>query len=414
MKVLHINTNDVVGGAARASSGLSKSLRALGVNSSMLVQDKKEENSSVFKINGGLGSKIWRRLVPYFEQFSLECCSRYSGQPWSLNLFPRAVYQDINAKDVDIAHFHWVGGGYFPLYTLRHIQSKIIWTLHDSWLFTGGCHVPYDCKRYETQCGQCPQLKSSFNWDISQLGLKTKKNCILNRDIIFVSPSHWLRNCALNSAVLRHERVEVIPNGVDLSLFRPINKSVARDVLGFPSDAKLILCGAIGAFSDPNKGGDLFLSACTELRDIYADNVELVVFGASNPGIEFKMPLPTRFMGRIHDNITLALLYSAADVFVCPSLQENLPTTVIEASACGTPSVGFSCSGLPEVIEHGETGYLATPYDTADLAHGIRIILDNSMIAASMGQNARLLAEKKFDVKLQAKKYLSLYQNLLC
>ncbi|MDP3443940.1 MAG: glycosyltransferase, partial [Ignavibacteria bacterium] len=172
MKILHLNTNDLVGGAARNALTLSESLFALGVDSSILVQDRKGENPSVLKIKGGIRSKIWQRVVPYWERFVLERYSRYSGQPWSLNCLPRSVYREINAFKPDIVHLHWICGGFIPLFVLHQILGKIVWTLHDSWLFTGGCHIPHDCVGYQSHCGYCPQLGSKVLWDISYAALR--------------------------------------------------------------------------------------------------------------------------------------------------------------------------------------------------------------------------------------------------
>lgn len=412
MKVLHLNTNDTVGGAARTAIRLHKGLRARGVESLFLAQDKQGDDATVLRIGGGKVSQIWRRVVPLLERMRLSIYRDYNGMPWSLNKLPRSVHNDINKLSPDIVHLHWVCGGFLPFSSLAKLQGKVVWTFHDSWPFTGGCHVPYPCLRYREECGQCPQLGSRLVSDISRASLRMKKKFFMRNDITIVTPSKWLRDCVQSSSVLRACHVEVIPNGIDLSLYRPVDKSFARELLGLPKDKLLILAGAVGALSDPNKGGEQLISAIENLSLDFQREVELVIFGTSSLENIATLPIPARSMGRLHDDFSLVLLYSAADVFVCPSIQENLPTTVIEASACGTPSVAFSTSGLPDVIRHNETGYLARPFDTVDLANGISWILKDSSRNIELGRKARLMAEECFDIRSQSERYLNLYKNV--
>ena len=238
-------------------------------------------------------------------------------------------------------------------------------------------------------------------------------NCIPNTkyQIALVSPSTWLGQCASQSTVFKNCTITTIPNTIDTNTYTPINVNTARQLLNLPEKTKILLFGAASATSDPRKGYDLLKSALTQLsQNINISNIMLVVFGASHGNEDCNSPFQIRYMGKLHDELTLRLLYSAADVFICPSREDNLPNTIIEASACATASVGFDTCGIPDLIEHGVTGALAKPFDTKSLASAI----ENALIhSTEYGKNARKKAEQTYNETKISKHYLKLYRKRL-
>jgi glycosyltransferase involved in cell wall biosynthesis len=204
--------------------------------------------------------------------------------------------------------------------------------------------------------------------------------------------------------------VTVIPNPLDLNTFRPIDRLLARQLLNLPQERQLILFGAFGGSDDPRKGSDLLLAALNWLKITGLQNMELVVFGQSPPLQEPQLGFPIRYSGHLHDDVSLALLYSAVDVFVAPSRQDNLPNTVVEAIACGTPSVTFNIGGMPDIIKHQVSGYLARPNDIQDLASGIKWVLEEQAQTNRLGSAARQSAEALFHPQLIAQQYRDIYQ----
>jgi glycosyltransferase involved in cell wall biosynthesis len=206
--------------------------------------------------------------------------------------------------------------------------------------------------------------------------------------------------------------ISVIPNLIDTDTFKPILRQIAREVLNLPQESKLILFGAIGGTKDPNKGWDLLESA---LRKAAKDlsNAEAVIFGELEPQRPPLLGMPMHWMGHLHDDATLALLYSAADALVVPSRQENLPQCGTEAQACGCPVVAFDATGLRDVVEHKKTGYLARPYDTEDLATGIIWVLSDKGRHADLSRSARKRALLMWSGNIVLPKYLDIYKQVI-
>jgi glycosyltransferase involved in cell wall biosynthesis len=232
--------------------------------------------------------------------------------------------------------------------------------------------------------------------------------------LTIVTPSRWLADCARKSSLFHDLRIEVIPNGLDSQRYKPVEQKLARDLLNLPQDKQLILFGAMKATSDRRKGFHLLLPALQKLSQIQGqDRIELVVFGASEPREPPDFGFKVNYLGRLNDDISLALVYAAADVFVVPSLEDNLPNTVMESLACGTPCVAFKIGGMPDMIEHGQNGYLAQPYEIEDLAKGIAWVLEDRERYGKLCDRDRQKVEQEFTLELQAHRYLSLYQELI-
>jgi len=267
---------------------------------------------------------------------------------------------------------------------LKRVNKPIVWTLHDMWAFTGGCHYCDDCDRFQQDCGNCPQLNKNGKNDLSRSVLKRKKKAWAGLDVTIVTPSTWLAKCAKKSSLFKGQRIEVIHNGLDLNLYKPVDKTFACKIWNLSINKKLILFGAMS-----------------------------VVFGASEPENPPDFGLPVHYLARLHDDVSLSLLYAAADVMVVPSRQEAFGQTASESLACGTPVVSFGATGLLDIVYHKINGYLAKPFNTSDLAAGINWVLSNENRHKELCANAREKAVESFDIEKVAGQYARLYGEIL-
>ncbi len=413
MKILLVNESDTKGGAARAAYRLCAGLQGIGCDCRMLVQRRLGNDPVV--IGPGPGLKGCLSLIrPYVDLLPSRLYPGRKRALFSTAFLGGAQLLDTIGKLVpDLVHLHWICHGFVRLSTLAMIDRPIVWTLHDMWPFTGGCHYDAGCNGYKKACGMCPVLGSSMENDLSRWILKRKQRAFKGLDLTIVSPSHWLARKARESRIFSQQDIRVIPNGLDLEIFKPVERKVARHAWSLPVDKRLILFGALGAANDQRKGLDLLVSALSRAADGMRDRAEVVIFGAAAQDHLDNFGLKVHFMGRLDDDAMLASLYSAADVFVAPSIQENLSNTVMEAMACATPCVAFDVGGMPDLIDHMVTGYLARPYDIADLAKGIAWVLfgkDSARHFLSMG--ARQKVEREFAIDHVARRYAFLYEEI--
>jgi glycosyltransferase involved in cell wall biosynthesis len=412
MKLLLLNTNDISGGAALAAYRLLKGLQQNGVQAQMLVQFKKSDDYSVIE-SLTKWYKIFGILRPIIDSIPVRFYRQRKKIFFSPAILPNNISKKIKGINPDIVHLHWIASGFIRIETLAKINKPIIWTFHDSWAFTGGCHILFDCKKYIESCGCCPILNSNKKRDLSYRIWKRKEKSWKTLDLTIVTPSSWLGECAKKSSLFYKTRVEVIPNGIDLNRFKPIDKNIARDILCLPKDKKLILFGAMGVINDQNKGFYLLKEALKKASSKKNKNIELIIFGSSKPKDEENLGFKTHYLGQLNDEISLALVYSVADVFIIPSIQENLPNTVMESLACGTPVVAFDVGGIGDMIVHQKNGYLVNPFDTGDLAYGIKWVLEDNIRWGKLSENARKKVVNEFDIVKVAKRYEDLYKDIL-
>jgi len=413
MKILHVNTHDISGGAARAAYRIHKGLQGIGMDSKILVQFKLSDDKTVIgpstKVKEGLAL-----LRPTFDSTFRIFFSGGAKAIFSPAWFPfSGIPSQIQSIAPDIVHLHWVCGGMLPIEDLKRINKSIIWTLHDMWAFTGGCHYSDGCEHFRKACGNCPQLNRSAKNDLSRSVLNRKQKAWTGLDITIVTPSRWLAECAKESTLFAKHRIEVIHNGLDLNLFKPINKTTARQIWNLPINKKLILFGAMSSTSDHKKGFNLLYEGIKQLTAKWLGKAELIVFGASEPKNPPDFGLPVHYLGCLHDDVSLSVLYAAADVMVTPSRQDNLPNTVVESLACGTPVVTFDIGGMPDMIEHQINGYLAKPFDTSDLTVGIDWVLSDDNRHKELCIKAREKAVACFDIKEVAVQYAGLYESIV-
>ena len=320
------------------------------------------------------------------------------------------------ADNFDILNFHWLGGGFQSIQSISNINKPIVLTLHDSWAFTGGCHIPFECERFTESCGKCFQLGSLKQNDLSARILKKKKKAWEENNIVLVGDGNWVADNARRSFLFKNSRVEVVHPGLDINVFKPLDKKFCREILGFSETDKIILFGAISATSNYNKGFHLLIPTLKKLESIYSDcdNLKLVVFGASDSsGAVLDTKIKIQYIGKLNDDISLSIMYSAADLMIVPSLQECFGQTASESFACGTPVAAFDTTGLKDIIDHKINGFLAKAYDPIDLAIGIDWLLSDTERLKHFGKVAREKVVNNFSIEKYAESYLKIYKSII-
>jgi glycosyltransferase involved in cell wall biosynthesis len=419
VKILHINQSDHIGGAAVAAVRLLDALRSSGTDARMLVLQAKGPHEGIHGLINSGKERFIRNL-----KFLAEVLSFF---PYEKNRQSRFAFSsgrmgyDISrhplVKEADILHLHWINQGYLSLKDLGKLLKAgkpIVWTLHDTWPITGGCHYPGTCNGFKSTCGQCPLLKTPGKNDISAKQFMRKEKMYADTSITFVGCSNWMRETAQKSSFVRKglkHSVKHVFNPVDINLFQPVEKSGVRQKLGLPGQKNLLLFGAAN-IADPRKGTNFLIKALRNLGVCYPalkDKLELMAFGKNIDAFKDQLPFRLHSFDIVQSEETMATLYQAADAFVLPSMQDNLPNTVVESLSCGTPVVAFGTGGVPEMISHQKTGFLAAPGKWMDLADGIRTVLDDNI---KFGENARIFAKTHFAPEVIARQYEEIYQSL--
>ncbi len=408
MKVLFVSASDRIGGAAIGGYRLHQALQREGVHSEMLVLHKVTADPSVHRLAPHLDrlARARRRLgaIRHARRLRDNPRTAESGY-WSLNLFAYPIADVINSFGADIVHLNWVGDNYLPIRELAKIKAPTVWTLQDMWAFTGGCHYAGDCLAYQKACGNCPQLVAGAADDMSARAMREKRLAWSQLSLNAIALSNWLADCARASALFKDKRVEVIGNPIDPEFYKPLDKMESRRAFNLPLDKQLILFGAVGGTSDKRKGFRFLREA---LDGITAENVELVIFGSAYDE-DLQLGIATHQVGRLQDDVSLNLLYSAADVYVLPTVQEALGNTLVEALACGTPCVTFDGSGAVDIVQHRRSGYVARLKDCADLLTGIEWVLARSWPAQDLHKS--IIA--RYGNRHIAGQTIKLYQSLL-
>jgi glycosyltransferase involved in cell wall biosynthesis len=414
MKTLHLSTTDNLGGASRATYRLHQGLQARGIASEMLVQEKVSQDKSVYAPSRR-SQKILTSTRPIWDALPMRAYpnSNQSGV-FSIQWLPERVASQVQKMQPDIINLHWIAGGFVQIETLAKFRQPLVWTLHDMWAFTGGCHYSDACERFTQTCGACPQLGSSRARDLSHWIWRRKSKAWQGLNLTLICPTHWLAKEARRSSLFGSVPIEVIPNGLDLSTFRPIEQCQARALLNLPPSCQLVMFGSMAGADDRRKGFDLLQGALKRLSQSQQHpQLELVIFGMSRPDHPPDLGFPTHYLEQLCDDLSLVLAYSAADVMIVPSRQENLAQTATEALACGTPVVSFAQTGPADVVKHQQNGYLAQSGDIESLTQGITWVLETSERLQTLSEQARRLAEQQLGLEQMADAYITLYSNIL-
>ena len=409
MKILTVSTYDIRPGAARSAYRMHKVLGEYGIDVQMLVQNKSSDDFTVMD-NDNILKKIIGLARPKIDQIPVQLYKKKSKTLFSPDWTPfNDIVHKINEVKADIVHFHWVSGGMIPLSQLSKIQAPIVWTLHDMWPFTGGCHYTEGCENFYLKCGKCKVLGSNKERDLSRYSFNVKKNAYGKvRQMTAIGLSKWITEEAKNSSLFKGVNIFHIPNFIDSEFFKPINKSVARNVFNLPQNKKLVLFGAVNPNGDKRKGYSQLIGALEKLNGV--NDIELVIFGNTGSDDVPKLDYPAHYTGFLKDEVSVMMLYNACDVIVVPSLQENLSDVIMAGQSCGVPVVCFKIGGNVDMVIHKQTGYLAKAFDQEEMAKGIAWTIEHTK---ELGDNARKFIVNNFDKEVIIPKYISLYNKIV-
>jgi glycosyltransferase involved in cell wall biosynthesis len=412
MKIVHLSTYTAEGGAGIATLRIHKKLLEKGIHSDLLIYRSSDRSlPHVTEIKKDFIYRIKESLFYRLDNFFFRKKIKPGAQQFSFNRFQRvSVYDHPLIKQADIVCLYWVGANFLTPQEIRKINKPIIWRLSDKWAFTGGCHYSGGCTKYEDHCGNCPQLITNEEKDFTWFGLKRKSEAWKNKNITVVAPSRWIADAAGKSTILKNKSIVRVATGVDHNVFKPGDKIQAREALNIPASSKVILFGANNALNSTYKGGIFFRKMVERLAD---KDYIFLLFGSDKNRHSDDVYKNVRFLGVLREEHDLSCAYNAADIFICPSTEDNLPNTVLESMACGTPCIAFRDSGgVVDVIEHKVNGYLAEFKNVDDLINGILWICDAN-IDGKISIRAREKILKEFTLEKQADSFIELYQTIL-
>lgn len=401
MKVVHAANSASAGGAARAALRIHQAQRSAGLESLMFTADATPVDPHITTVRSRAEfryAKEWleRRIIGL----------QRSSNPilHSPALLPGRAFKVLRDSDADVINLHWVNGGLLSIEQIGKLtqQRMVLWTLHDMWAFCGAEHLD-DPGGTERWVSGYRKRVSGRRIDLDRLTWQRKRISWTDPAHI-IAPSSWMADCVRSSALMSSWSVTVIPNPLDTKIFRPYDSVMARDLLGLPQDVPLLLFGAVGGTAHHHKGWDLLEKALLLVSGEIQD-LEIVVLGQRTapeiPGVR----VPVHSLGHLQDDVTMALAYSAATSVVVPSRREAFGQVASESHACGTPVVAFATGGLLDIVDHQGTGYLATPFDVADLARGIRWTLTRELETGDLGRTARIKAVREWELSVIGRKY---------
>ena len=410
IKVLHLSGSDINGGAARAAYRIHRSFLQIDeVDSRMLVMGKASGDWRVSQVGGpkGLIKKLlWGKLHSVISRFWMRGRMPEDGIFSCQLLSYPGLLDQINQSDADLVHLHLIAAGMLKVEAIAKIKKPIVWTFHDMSAMTGGWHYQGDPNLREQEQAFDKQNRK---------GIERRLKAWKDLNLHLVCPSQWLAQETRESAVFEGKQVELIPYAINEKSFQPHDRAIARGMMGLPEEGRYLCYTAMSATSDKRKGYAHLKEVLGLIREMPAGEREgwrLLIVGADEPETPEDLGLPIHYLGTLRDDVSLSLVYSAADVFLAPSRQDNLPNTVIESLSCGTPVVAFDIGGMPDMITHQKTGFLAEAYDAGQLLEGIRWVLSEKD-QAGLRTKCRQAAREKFDETEVASEYGLLYKKIL-
>ncbi len=422
MKITHLSTFDIAGGAARAAYRLHEGLLKIGQESQILSLYKTSADTHVleYKLN-----KFENSLDSTYCNYIQNHYINNNRTPISNTLFSLG-YSGFNVAKLDpiinsdIINLHWITSGFQSPLTIKKLLDlgkPVLWTLHDMWAFTGGCHYTAGCQGYENNCLNCPQLSE----DIFQLPhhlLQEKIEFFKDPNLVIVTPSKWLAESAKKSRVFRHNRIEVIPYSLDTNVFRPINKLEAKKSCNLNADDIILLVGAVTGKEKRKGFMELInsLKICKNNHQFSAliknDRLKICCFGEPNQAFQ-ELGIKIISLGNINSDEELSLIYSAADIFILPSLEDNFPNTMLESMSCATPVIAFDVGGIPDLIQDQISGIIVPYGDIQSMSEKIIQLTNGQGLLVPMGKKSREIITNNYGLSIQANHYLQLYQELL-
>lgn len=403
MKIAIVSFSDLNGGAAKAAYRLHTALNLNNIDSYMIVENKTTNEDKIIAV----GNFLTAKLRAYFDVIPVKLYKNRLKIPFSPAWVPSSqkLIKTIKELDPDIVHLHWICGGFIKIEDIIKLNKPIIWTMHDMWPFTGGCHYSNGCEKYQDECKYCYILQSIKERDLSNYVFKRKINTYNKiKKIYMVAPSYWIKKIAQKSKILNNIEILNIPNTIDTNLYCQFDKKMIKKEFNFDEKTKIILFGAMNAITDPKKGFDKLLEATRYIKD---KNIKIIIFGSKKPNNFYEDKFI--FFDKIAEENKLVKLYNISDVVVVPSLEENLSNVIMESLSCGTPVVAFNIGGNSDMIDHMMNGYLAKPFDTKDLYEGIMWVLNNKDYS-TLRKNAREKVLKHFSYNAIITKYIKLYE----
>ncbi|MDH3379974.1 MAG: glycosyltransferase [Gammaproteobacteria bacterium] len=412
VRVLHVCRSESRDGAGIGAYRLHSAMVKEGIDSRMLVIKKRSMDPNVIELERPSRGVLlaWRVLSRRLLRLQ-----RSSNRVFhSLNIFPTGTHRVINRLGGDIVQFHWVGASMISISEIAKVRIPIVWKMPDMWAFSGAEHymLPGDPERYQEGYTRRNRPAADAGVDINRLVWAYKRRCWKDSQFTITCPSKWMAKCASESKLFCDYEVINIPNPIDLEKYRPVPKNEARRVFGLSNDKRLILFGAVNATKDRRKGYQYLPATLRALSESFGpDQCELVVFGSEGDDNTFLHGYKVNFLGNLSDENALVSAYGSADVVVFPAEMDNLPNVIKEATACGTPCVAFDVGGLPDMIRHRDSGFLAAPYKPLELAKGVRWVF--SQPADALSRRVRRYAEELHNQSGRVADYLDLYREVL-
>lgn len=412
MKILLINNSDVGGGAAVATIRLLKTLNQSGIQVDLGVVEKNTSQPNIICLKK---DNFLKKILRRWHSGLIKFCFRTTNPIMhSENKQTLLDIEKINNSDYDLIHLHWVNYDTVSIEDIVKIRKPLAWTLHDSWVFCGAEHyqnVLENDQRFIEGYMRKNKPLTTKGLDICRKTWEHKKKAWKNLRCAFISPSSFEKKCFTQSALFRNGEngCVVIPNIVPENIFKPLDRTVLRQKYGIPKNKKVIGFGALDVSNKKSvKGGYLFLEALQKIQQ--PQDFHLVVFGRMNISFSKIVTLPIFAAGYIKEQERLVELYNLCDVYVCPSLIESFGLTCLEAAFCGVPVAAFNTGGIPDIVEHQRTGYLAKPFEVDDLVQGIIYCLDNKN---RLSKNSLAKARQDFNNRVVLEKHISFYENVL-
>lgn len=411
--VLHLNISDGGGGVGKAAYRLHHALCEQGVDSGMLVDFKTTRDPGVVTC----GSRWYAPLRTRLDKLPRLLCKSDHWEYVSFNWLPNPEVKHAWTRyRPQILHLHWIGDGLLPLqYFPLFADLPTVATLHGRWLFNGAQHLHSDqSSRFVDGFLSGNHDPKDGGLDVDRWVWNRKYRYLATNPFEVIALSRWMQHDAQRSVLLGKRPVHLIPNGLDRTCFYPRNKTEARARLQLPQNKRLVLFGANFATRDRNKGYHDFVCAIQKIESARRANFEVVVFGSDRPSGPLPYKTHTHFLGYIRDEEELALAYSACDTFVLPSRQDNLPNTVMESLACGTPCVAYDVGGVSDMVESGENGFLVPARHIDALAERLeQMLVMPEDERRQMGANAVDRIQQEFDIRTQANRMHRLYQEVI-
>lgn len=417
MKVVLINSSESSGGAAIACNRLHQAHKHNNLDSSLLVQSRSssELDENVYRVKGRFPLSLHEKSTFYLEKLSFlpyekDKKARFA---FSSSKFGHSIHTHPVIKEADIIHLHWINKGFISIKSLNQLISlnkPIVWTMHDMWPITGGCHYSDECTNYKSTCGNCFMLKNPNNQDLSNRIWRSKQQLFQKKNAItFVTCSKWLQSITQSSSLAANQSVTSIPNCINTERYKQAHRSL--------DSSKIALLFQAMNIGDQRKGFEYFLQSLKTLKRLNAnlcDNIVINVIGKANPSNYIQdLGFTVEYSGLLKNESEVIKAYQKAHLYIIPSLQDNLPNTVMEALSCSLPVIGFNTGGIPEMVVHKHNGYIAPKKDSEDLARGILWALSDPVNYSNLRQNARRTVEENYSYSHISNRYLTLYKELL-